>query len=286
MGISAAFQAHLESGVTTLARCWRVVRKDGVVFGFTDHDCALAFEGVVFAADSGMTALALEQGTGLGVDNTETLGALSAEAITESDISAGRYDGADVTCWLVNWGDVSQRVVLFAGQIGEITRSGGAFRAEVRGLSEPLNRPVGRVYQKSAPSAGDVDLNDPTLSAVFEVISQRDNRVFELLSESDFEDGWFTSGQVLFESAGLSGVVKADKRLEGRREVELWLPMAVPVSVGEHVRLLAGHDRSFEEHLAKFGNAVDFRGFPDIPGEEWITRVPRSDEVNDGGSLR
>ena len=36
--LSAALQAHLDSGTTTLAWCWRIERADGVVFGFTDHD--------------------------------------------------------------------------------------------------------------------------------------------------------------------------------------------------------------------------------------------------------
>ena len=85
MGISAEFQEHLASGLTTLARCWRVERKDGVVLGFTDHDCCLEFDGTAFQADSGMTAFALEQGTGLAVDNIETLGALSADHLERID---------------------------------------------------------------------------------------------------------------------------------------------------------------------------------------------------------
>ena len=44
-----ALQAHLDSGATTLAWCWRIERSDGVVFGFTDHDRELSFGGVTFA---------------------------------------------------------------------------------------------------------------------------------------------------------------------------------------------------------------------------------------------
>ena len=71
----AGFHQHLQSGATTVCRCWSVTRRDGVAFGFTDHDRDLAFEGVIFRADTGLTARALAQSTGLSVDNTEALGA-------------------------------------------------------------------------------------------------------------------------------------------------------------------------------------------------------------------
>ena len=48
MAISEDFQAHLATGLTTLARCWRVVRTDGETLGFTDHDLDLAFEDMRF----------------------------------------------------------------------------------------------------------------------------------------------------------------------------------------------------------------------------------------------
>ena len=291
MGISTEFQRHLASGLTTLARCWRVERKDGRVFGFTDHDGDLAFEDTEFLADSGLTAFALEQGTGLGVDNTETLGALSAEAISEADISLGFFDGAEVKCWLVNWAEPSQRMVLFAGHIGEITRSGGRFQAEVRGLSEPLNQPKGRAYQKACGSIlGDghcqVDLERPEYTAVFSVHYRIENSAFQLAGADGFEDGWFTHGLLLHEASGVRGVIKEDRKTDAGRDVTLWTPLLGEVENGDDVRLIAGCDGQFATCRFKFSNYLNFRGFPDIPGDEWITRVPRGDGVNDGGSLR
>ena len=99
-----ALAAHLATGLTTVARCWDVRRKDGQRFGFTDHDLDLTFDGVVFRADTGMSAAALQQGTGLAVDNSEAVGALSDAAVTEVDIAAGRFDGAEVTAWMVKLG--------------------------------------------------------------------------------------------------------------------------------------------------------------------------------------
>lgn len=137
---------HLATGATTVARAWQVTRADGLSLGFTDHDRDLTFEGVEFRANAGLSARALEQVTGLAVDNSEAVGALRDAGLTERDIMAGRYDGASLQIWEVNWADTAQRRVIFRGSLGEITRAGGAFRAELRGLSEPLGQQGGRVY--------------------------------------------------------------------------------------------------------------------------------------------
>ena len=148
-GLSDAFRAHVQSGLTTLCRAWALERSDGTVLGFTDHDCVLSFDGIAFQPGSGLTARAVSQATGLSVDNTEALGVLSDASVREEDIEAGRFDSAEVRCWLVNWQDVSMRWLQFRGSIGEIRRAGGAFEAELRGLTEALNRPQGRIYQKT-----------------------------------------------------------------------------------------------------------------------------------------
>ncbi|MEQ9528912.1 MAG: DUF2163 domain-containing protein, partial [Parvibaculaceae bacterium] len=43
--VSPEFAAHVAGGVTTLAWCWKLVRRDGAVLGFTEHDRDLAFGG-------------------------------------------------------------------------------------------------------------------------------------------------------------------------------------------------------------------------------------------------
>ena len=72
----AELYAHLATGQTHVAQCWSIRRRDGVVYGFTDHDRMLAFDGIDFVADSGMSAKALSSTTGLSVNNTEALGLL------------------------------------------------------------------------------------------------------------------------------------------------------------------------------------------------------------------
>lgn len=294
MAYSDELKAHLASGCTTLARAWAIARADGRVLGFTDHDVGLSFEGVDFEPDSGMTAKAIARGTGLSVDNSESYGALSSAAISEADILAGRYDDAEVTAWLVNWADVNARAMLFRGSIGEVTRGAGAFTAELRGLTEALGIEQGRIYHpRCAAVLGDArcrfDLgtNGYALEIAAETVTE--GRVFGFASVAGFEDRWFEKGRFRVLSgaaAGLIGVIKNDRVAGGgERTVELWQRLGAEVVSGDLVRLEAGCDKRADTCRLKFDNFLNFRGFPHIPGEDWLVSYPVQSGANDGGSL-
>lgn len=273
----------MTEATTTLARAWALVRRDGLALGFTDHDRDLDFDGLRFRAETGMTARALLQATGLSVDNTEAVGALSDAGLTEGDIAAGRYDGATITVWEVNWRDVASRRVLFRGTLGEITRAGGAFRVELRGLTEPLGQGGGRVFGAMCPavlgdSACRFDLETPGYATETPLQSVAEaGAVLHLADLPDFEPGWFTQGRVRFltgAAAGLVGFVRSDHADVGRR-LDLWTaPGALPAA-GDLLRIEAGCDKRFETCRIKFANAVNFQGFPDVPGEDWLIAAPR-----------
>lgn len=261
-GLEAGFAAHIAAGVTTLCHCWQVTRRDGAVFAFTDHDMPLRFGGVTFRADTGLSARALAQTSGLSVDNTEALGALCDDGIREDEIEQGQFDGADVQAWLVNWAEPSQRMLQFRGSIGELHRAGGSFRAELRGLTEPLNRPQGRVYQKPCSAVlGDgncrFDLSEPGYAEERAVESVQDAQSFRWAGFSGFEENWFMRGR--FDvldgpAAGLWGMIKLDYFDDAQRVIELWEPIRGALPEGTRVRLTVGCDKRMETCRLKFNN--------------------------------
>lgn len=293
-GLPAALEAHLKTGFTTVCRAWAIVRRDGATYGFTDHDCPLGFDGIEFRAHSGLTASALAQSTGLSVDNSEAIGALSDAAITEADIEAGRFDGAEISCWLVNWTNPEQRWLQFRGTIGELRQGGGAFTAELRGLTDALNQPIGRVYQAPCTAVlGDrtcrFDLNKPGYSTQRTIEAVDEARVLIWSDQMSFASGWFTRGRLDVLSgaaAGLWASIKRDEITWNGRRVELWEAMRATLAAGDEVRLTAGCDKRFETCRTKFGNLLNYQGFPDVPGEDWLMAVPKATGANTGGSRR
>ncbi|WP_133486532.1 DUF2163 domain-containing protein [Aliiroseovarius marinus] len=295
MAISTEFQTHLDEAVTTIARLWKVTRRDGVVYGFTDHDLDVQMDGVTYKADTGMTAHALSQTTGLSVDNTEALGVLSTEAISEKDIRAGRYDGAEVEAWLVNWRDVSQRFLRFRGTVGELAREAGGFRAELNGLSEAMNQPQGRAYQSPCSAVlGDgkcrFDLGQTGYSVELDLVSNDEETVFRFADMALYPADWFVRGRftvISGDAEGLSGIIKNDtKGDDGARTIELWEALRAEMQPGDRVRLEAGCDKLPRTCREKFNNFLNFRGFPDIPGEDWLMSYPIPSGRNDGGDGR
>lgn len=284
---------HLACGATTLCRCWQLSRRDGVVMGFTDHDRDLEIDGVVFKASTGLDAAAIHQTTGLSVDNSQAVGALSDFGLDEADIRAGRYDSADVLAWLVNWQDSSQRILQFRGSIGEIRRSGGVFEAELRGLSEALNQPKGRAYHRNcsavlgdAACGFDVSEVGYFIDLAAETSTSRAN--FQFVDLSDFDERWFNKGVLTVLSGagvGLSSIIRSDKFRDGLRHIELWEELAVDVQPGDLIRLEAGCDKHPSTCRLKFHNFLNFRGFPNIPGEDWAIAYPVRGGKNDGGRL-
>ncbi|MBW7921205.1 MAG: DUF2163 domain-containing protein [Rubellimicrobium sp.] len=268
---------------TTQARAWAVTRRDGVTLGFTDHDRALSFEGITFAPDSGLTARAVVATSGLAIDNSEVLGALSGAAISEADIEAGRYDGAGVRLWVVDWRDVARRHLRFRGTLGEIRRGEGAFHAELRGLTERLNQPRGRSFERSCPAVlGDAacgfDVARAGFSAEITLPEAGDGQRFRFAVPGDHADGWFAHGrlEVLTGAArGLVGIIKEDRLRGAMRAVLLWAPLRAPLAAGDRLRLVAGCDRRAETCRAKFDNMLNFQGFPHLPGDNWLLVGPR-----------
>lgn len=145
--LSSELAQHLAGAVTTLAHCWRVQRRDGGVLGFTSHDRDIVFDGVTYVAGGGMTPTAIDSSADLAVDNLDVEGYLEDARISERDLAAGRYDGAEVEIFLVNWADLSQgRLMVKRGHIGEVRLEDGRFVAELRGLTQRLQQTVGAVY--------------------------------------------------------------------------------------------------------------------------------------------
>lgn len=143
-----AYAAHLASEVTTLCNCWRVVRKDGQVLGFTDHDRPLHMDGQDYAPDSGFSATQIAAGGGFEPDESGVQGLLASNRIVEAEVEAGLFDGALVELYRVNWQDTSVRALIWAGQIGDIRKKDGLFEAVLTGPASLLERSTGRVFSR------------------------------------------------------------------------------------------------------------------------------------------
>jgi uncharacterized phage protein (TIGR02218 family) len=290
--IPPALQAKLDSGVTTLARCWIVTRNDGVVQGFTEHDEDVVLGGVTCLAGSGLAGSEATSKLGLAVDGSEMTGALSDETLNEDDLAAGRYDAAGVELWLVDWSEPDLRVLLAKGSLGEVKREGPAFTAELRGLSQKLAEESGRLFTSTCSAdLGDarctIDLANAAYRGDGTVLALNAVSAFTASGLDGLDDGWFTAGKISFTggaNAGQAMEVKLHKKSDGVVSLTLWQAMAQPIAVGDTFTVTAGCDKRFATCLNRFNNAANFRGFPHIPGNDFVISYPVPGVTTNDGS--
>ena len=289
--IPAALQAKLNSGVTTLARCWIITRRDGVVMGFTDHDMDLTVAGTLCHAGTGLTASEATARLGLQVDGSEIAGALAADSLGESDLAAGRYDAASIEVYLVDWSEPSLNLLLAKGELGEVRREGAAFTAELRSLSARLNEESGRLYTATCSAdLGDarctVDLTSPAFHGGGTVASVAGASAFRVSGLDGFTDRLFTAGKLTFTSGANTGFaveVKTHRIAVDGVLIELWQRPPEPIAPGDTFTVTAGCDKRFATCRDRFANGGNFRGFPHIPGNDFVISYPVPGRGGGGG---
>ena len=291
--LETGFAAHLASGATTLCTCWKLARTDGAVLGFTDHDEAVSFGGLDYLPAHGLESSEVAQKLGPQTDTAEVVGILHSDAISEEDILLGRYDGASVETWRVNWRDPAQRLLVRRATIGEIAREDGLFRAELRSAQHGLNVPRGRLYQAFCDAElGDarcgVDLEASAYRAEAVVARVRDCNRIEVTGAEGFAAGWFGLGRVLWTGGkreGLRDRIVSHERVGGADVFGFSVRVGDWSEAGDPLTAHAGCDRRFSTCGDKFANRVNFRGFPHIPGSDFVLRVPREGNALDGAPL-
>ena len=285
---STDFSSHLASGVTTLCFCWRIARADGAVFGFTDHDRALEFAGTLYEPETGAEGSALAASADLSVDNAAIEGALSSDRLSADELTSGRFDGALVELWRVNWADPEARALLKRGTMGEVKREGARFTAEWRGPAQALDLTRGRVYQKGCDAVlGDARCGVAlsTLAVTGSVAAVQSEARFAVSGLGAFSAGRFDGGRLDWLTGRNAGTRSEMRRLAGS-DAALAVPTGYPIAAGDTFRLHPGCDKSFATCKAKFANAVNFRGFPFMPGDDAVVAYPLRGETNDGGKRR
>jgi uncharacterized phage protein (TIGR02218 family) len=281
-------QAHIAGRTTSLAHLWLVTRTDAQVFGFTSHNEDITYDGVTYVAAYGFNPAAIAAGAGLAVGNTELTAVFNAAYMDEADLRSGVWDHADVRIRLINWADTSMGVLkMLRGWMGEVSYDGFQYKAELRGLADLVNRSTGIVV---TPGCNAV-LGDDRC-AVYLSAYQATGTVSAVTSNKEFDStlnsttvqltpsttgaptlNYFQAGKVTWLSganAGRSMEVKTSDTLGG---VVLQMPMEEDIQVGDTFLAVTGCQKDRDTCRTKFGNVINFRGFPDLPGTDKVLKI-------------
>jgi len=280
VSIPADLLAHYQSGTTTLAWAVKITRADGEVFGWTSADRDATISAVLYRSAPGLDVASLATSAGLAVDNTEITVLPDDTVITRADIIAGRWDNADYTLFRYNWADLTDGVdVRSVGNLGELQPRAGYYVAELRGLQQHLQQPVGSVSTKTCRARlGDarctVDLGPWTeIGAITHVTS---NQIFRDNGRAEAAD-YFGEGVLTWTSGANSDLAQKVKTYAADGTFTLSLPMLFDVEVGDEYSVVAGcRKRAAQDCKTKFSNLLNFQGEPHRPTLDQLTSSPEA----------
>ena len=274
---SSQLATHISGETTTLATCWKVTRRDGAIFGFTDFDKDLTVDSLLYQARSGYTRSAIHTIANLAVDNLDIESAIDSETLSAADLRAGVWDGATVEIFLVNWSNLANgKIILKRGTIGEVELKDTVFRAEMRGLSQALSQQIVELYTPDCRAdLGDTrcKVNLSALTVTGTITAVIDRRGFTDTSRTEAINYW-NGGLLTWTSGANVGRKMEVKAFASSGIITLFLPMPSEVTVGDTYSLRPGCDKKFSTCKDRYNNVKNFRGEPNVPGNDQVLAYP------------
>jgi len=259
----------------TAATFWRVFRVDGVALGFTSHDKDLYFGGIRHRAAPGMLPAAIRMTSDVSDDSAEVVGALTHDAISETDLAAGLFDHASILIGVVDW-ETLEHDVLYSGKIGQLEDDGQGFSAQLKSAKHILDHDI-------------VPRTSPTCRAAFcgKGCGLSAARFTTRHAIIDFDED--ANALQLDAPVGATAIDGQIRMLAGPQTglafgiieaagswITLDRPILAPIPAGTRLELREGCDHTLTTCSSRFGNAKNFRGEPFLPGNDLLSRYGRS----------
>lgn len=266
----------MDGALITVAYGWRLDRTDGVTVGFTSHDADVLHDGILLKSSPGMQPTTIVQSLGLENDGLDVSGALTSDIIGSDDLTTGRWDGAYLEIFLFDWtAPASGKRVLASGELGAVSFADDAFSAELVGIQSRLDKAVA---PQTAPSCraefcdAACGLNRERFRHLATISGVQDYAVSVSIIEP-FAVGQLAYGSVRWLTGPNAGL-KFSVGSNDATMIELLTMPQAPVSSGDLVEVTEGCDKLMTTCAARFGNGINFRGEPYLPGNDLLTRFP------------
>jgi len=261
----------------------RIVRSDGEVFGFTEHDktqtVTVDGEATVLSATPGFALQSLVSAAGVGVDNTEVFVIADDAVMTRADILARKWDGAKVYFFRYNWKlPAAGLIPVKRGSFGNFAPQQGQFKVEFRDLRQALQQNSTWVIQEACRwRLGDarcgVDLAPYTFAAEVTAVAS----AYEFTStDLDQAADYFGEGYVEW-LTGLNAGTPGHKVKAFAAGVVTLSEFAVyEIQVGDTFSIVAGCRKRWDADCkTKFDNVINFGGEKDKPTRDELASPPQ-----------
>jgi uncharacterized phage protein (TIGR02218 family) len=271
--LSPTTLARLDEPLVLLAALITFALAGGSVLRLTDHDAPVTRGGQTWQPLCGLRRTATSISAGLDVNGQDLSGYFETGGITEAMIDSGALDNARVTTMLadVRDPDAYDVIPLLPGRVGDIKTERDTFTLQLNDDAELLQQRFGEATSPDCRA----NLGDARCKKVLTSFTHT-GTITSLVNARRFgvsvsqAAGYFAYGLATFTSGANAGL-QFEIKLSTTGEIELFLPPWLTVAIGDAVTLVAGCDKTRATCKAKFGNVINFRGEPDVPGVTALT---------------
>jgi uncharacterized phage protein (TIGR02218 family) len=272
--LPALLDTHYSGGTTTLADLLKITRTDGEVFAFTSAAEDVTISGQLYTSAQGLNISSIEVSAGFAVDNLELTTLDDGTVFTKAEVLAGVWRNADFVISRYNWKNPTDGVeVRMAGTVGEVNMHRGYITAELRGLQQYLQQPIGSVSSKTCRARlGDAlcTKNLTSFTHTGTVTSAASNQIFTASAMAQAAD-YFAEGILTWTGGVNSGLIVKVKGFASG-VFTLMLPMLQTITAGDSFSVVAGCQKRLTDCTTKFNNVLNFQGEPHLPGIDEMTR--------------
>ena len=281
-----SLEVELLSGeVNPIARCVLIERVDGKQIGFTDHDRDIRIGGVTYKSQQAINPTNIENKADLSVNNSELASVLATDAISESDVIAGKYRDAEVTIFIVDFSNPPETLdnaqILQTGLVGEITLDSLGYTFEILSKVDTLlNRSSSKKISPICPyEFGDsdckFDISNVTQSVTVASKSAGGGKLTfdEQLNAGVSDVANYSYGKVTATSGLNQGLSEYILKQLDSNKVELFKPLPYIIEIGDTLEIVQGCAKTATACKA-YNNFNNFGGFPTdgnfMPGNDFI----------------
>lgn len=266
---SPAMLEALDDPLVVMGTHTVITRRDGLVLRFVDLDEPSVVNGQTYYPHGASERTAIRLSAGIASDTVELKGLLSSDALSRKDLLAGLLDYADLEVFLAFVGRPDlPSLTMMRGKFGEMKVDLGRYTIQVNSLAHAFTHNIGvRTSPTCRAAPGDaqcrLDLKKYRLSGV--ITSVADARTFTVEALSG-RAAQYAGGEFRILSGAAAGQASEIRGGSGSA-VSLYVPLTITPAAGDAVRLDIGCPRT-REACEKLGNIANFRGEPDLPGDD------------------
>lgn len=270
---------------TSNVQCWKITRTDGEVFAFTTHDRDLTFMDVTYKRCDGVKASAIGStaNSGAATGDVQVSGILADAGISDRDLYSGRFDGAKVIVYEVDWKTGLGKKITGGIVSRTVQREGGFTMTVLTGGARLEQQPLLEVYSAlcrwefgSVECGVDVEALriSSSVTGVLQpnVVSNRNRRQFADSARVEAIEV-YRNARLTWTSGANSGMLFEVKDIVAG-VVTLWQPCPFDIALSDAYTIVPGCGKTKEDCITRFDNYVNFGGFPDLPGNDSINLTP------------